>query len=92
MLSCKEVSRLLSESQDHKLTSWQAVQIWMHLLMCGLCRQFRRQIRFINQAISRYRILEKQLDIESACLSEDARHRFEQSIRSHSTNSPTSGK
>ncbi|TWU23228.1 hypothetical protein Pla52o_27640 [Novipirellula galeiformis] len=44
MLSCKEISKLVSESLDHKLTLRQRMEMWMHLRMCRLCSAFRRDL------------------------------------------------
>jgi hypothetical protein len=50
MLSCKEVSRLVSESLDRELPFRQRVPLRLHLLMCSLCSHFRRQLLFLRGA------------------------------------------
>jgi hypothetical protein len=50
MLSCKEVSRLLSESLDRDLPWQQRVSLRLHLLMCSLCSRFRRHMLFLRDA------------------------------------------
>jgi len=40
MLTCKEITHLLSESQDRKLSISEKVQLEMHLAMCKGCRNF----------------------------------------------------
>lgn len=50
MLSCKEVSRLISESLDRDLPFRQRLSLRMHLLMCSLCSRFRRQVLFVQRA------------------------------------------
>ena len=55
MLSCQEVTRLVSESLDNNsLTFWQRMQVRLHLLMCSLCSRFRKQAEFLRQAARRY--------------------------------------
>lgn len=54
MLSCKEVSHLLSESQDRKLNLSEKMQLEMHLAICGGCRNFKEQMNFLRQACQRY--------------------------------------
>jgi hypothetical protein len=50
MPSCKEVSRLVSESMDRDLPFRQRLSMRLHLLMCSLCSRFRRQILFLRDA------------------------------------------
>ncbi|KAB2921052.1 MAG: zf-HC2 domain-containing protein [Dechloromonas sp.] len=54
MLSCKEVTHLLSEGQDRKLTLGEKVQLEMHLAICHGCRNFRSQMDFLREACRRY--------------------------------------
>lgn len=50
MPSCKEVSRLVSESMDRELTFRQRFSMRLHLMMCSLCSRFRRQLAFLREA------------------------------------------
>lgn len=50
MLTCKEASRLASESLDRKLTWRQRIKLWMHLAMCRLCFGFAKDIRQLRDA------------------------------------------
>jgi hypothetical protein len=54
MLSCKEVTHLLSEAQDRQLGLSEKMQLQMHLAMCQGCRNFRSQMDFLRQACRRY--------------------------------------
>lgn len=54
MLTCKEVTHLLSEGQDRKLTVAERVRLEMHLLMCSGCSNFRRQMEFLRTACRQY--------------------------------------
>ena len=54
MLKCKEVTHLLSESQDRKLTLSERLRLEMHLVMCGGCKNFKDQMVFLRQACRRY--------------------------------------
>ena len=54
MLKCKEVSYLLSESQDRKLAFYERLHLEMHLAMCQGCRNLKSQRVFIRLACKRY--------------------------------------
>lgn len=54
MLTCKEVTHLLSEAQDRKLGVAEKLQLEMHLAICHGCRNFRSQMDFLRQACRRY--------------------------------------
>ncbi|MFC1504963.1 zf-HC2 domain-containing protein [Thermodesulfobacteriota bacterium] len=49
MLSCRDVSQLVSESMDRKLSMSQNIEIKMHLFMCKFCSRFRKQVLSIRQ-------------------------------------------
>ncbi len=44
MLSCKDVSKLVSESLEHPLPFRKRMGVRMHLMMCSLCRRYQRQM------------------------------------------------
>ena len=44
MLSCKEVTHLLSEAQDRKITLPERVNLEMHLAICKGCKNFKSQM------------------------------------------------
>ena len=52
MLSCKKVSELASESIDRRLSLGERLRMGLHLTLCGFCRRYRRQIRFLHRAAS----------------------------------------
>lgn len=54
MLNCKEVTRVVSESQERKLSFSERVQLEMHLAMCKGCSNFRKQLDFLRMASRRY--------------------------------------
>ena len=54
MLSCKEVTHLLSEAQDRKLSVADRLRLKMHLAICEGCANFRNQMDFIRQACRGY--------------------------------------
>ena len=54
MLSCKDVSVLLSQAQERRLGVLELLGLKLHLMLCDGCRNFRRQIEFIRIAVRRY--------------------------------------
>jgi len=54
-LSCRDASRLISQSQDRSLPWFQRLTLRMHLRLCALCARFDAQIRFLRVAMQRYR-------------------------------------
>jgi hypothetical protein len=55
MLSCKQVSKLVSQSLDRSLTWSDKIQLRLHLLMCNPCTQFKRQLHMLRTALQRIR-------------------------------------
>lgn len=84
MLSCNEVSRLVSEALDRDLSLWQKLQLWMHLMMCGMCARFRKQILLLHAAAKCYWGAVENLDLGAReALSLEAKERIKQTLRTH---------
>ena len=54
MLTCQQVTHLLSEAQDRKLRLKEKLPLKFHLLMCTGCNNFRQQMDFLRRACRRY--------------------------------------
>ncbi|QEL55711.1 zf-HC2 domain-containing protein [Chromobacterium paludis] len=52
-LSCREASRLISAGLDRPLSAAEHLKLRMHLLLCGNCRQFSRQLDLLRQGARR---------------------------------------
>lgn len=50
LLTCKDVSRLVSESQDHRLPTGTRLALRLHLMMCRPCWHLSRQIDLLRNA------------------------------------------
>jgi len=79
MLSCKEVSLLISRSYDARLTWRQRLAVRLHLLVCEACRRFTEQMRFLRRAGRAF--ADRQRDSASNGLSADARDRIRRTLR-----------
>ena len=55
IVSCKEVSRLLSQAQERPMSRWQRLTVRWHLAVCSMCRAFDRQLTLMREAMRRYR-------------------------------------
>lgn len=51
MLNCREVTRLVSESQERSLSVTEKISLNLHLMMCDGCRNFSRQLPFLRKAM-----------------------------------------
>ena len=53
MLTCKEVSRLVSQGLDRRLSFGERVRLRVHLAICDGCTNFKRQMEFLRKAMLR---------------------------------------
>ena len=86
MPSCKEVSRLVSESMETKLPLRKQIGLWMHLSMCRLCKGFARQLRVIQAAAKQHGESEDDTSLADATLSDGARERIRRSMKNAQSN------
>ncbi len=83
MLSCKEVSQLVSESLDRKLSWQQRLAVRVHLLMCRFCSRFRRQMLFLREAVHHQPTAIEEADaVSGPALSTEARERIKRLLQS----------
>jgi hypothetical protein len=53
MLSCKQVTRLVSQGLDRDLGFAERVKLRVHLAICDGCTNFRDQMAFLREAMAR---------------------------------------
>jgi hypothetical protein len=53
MLSCKQVTRLVSQGLDRDLGFAARVRLRVHLAICDGCTNFKDQAEFLRRAIAR---------------------------------------
>lgn len=51
MLTCQDMSRLLSDAMDRTLPLHVQVRMRMHLLICKLCRRYKQQLALIRDVL-----------------------------------------
>jgi hypothetical protein len=82
MLSCKDVTRLLSESMDHSLPLGKRVGVRLHLFVCKFCSRYERQLLLIRETIRRLVAMEDMPgELPGETLSEEAKERIRKSLR-----------
>ena len=80
MLSCKQVSRLVSQSLERKLIYRERFGLSLHLMLCDACKLFSRQLGLLRQAIRRITAnVEQDTQIT---LSDEARKRIANKLES----------
>ncbi len=51
MLSCKDVTRLISESMDRSLPLGRRIGVRLHLMVCRFCSRYERQLLLIRETV-----------------------------------------
>ena len=81
MLSCKDVTRLLSESMDHSLPLGKRVGVRLHLLICKFCARYERQLLLIRETMRRLAATDDACgSLTGESLSEEAKERIRISL------------
>lgn len=55
MFNCRDISRLVSQGLDRELGPFARWKLRIHLAACDACTQFERQMRFLREAMRKYR-------------------------------------
>ena len=48
-ITCKQATEFIIKKEEGKLTLKKHVQLWLHMGVCGLCKLFASQSRFISK-------------------------------------------
>jgi predicted anti-sigma-YlaC factor YlaD len=81
MLTCKDVSKLVSESLEHELPFRQRLGVRTHLMMCSLCRQYKRQSLLLRELFRRMARSEEEQPSSREHLTEATRERIKRALR-----------
>jgi hypothetical protein len=83
MLSCRDVTQLISRSMDASLPVGKRIGVRVHLLICRFCARYEKQLLLIRETVRRVAAAEELPGGPSAEeLSEEARGRIRQSLHS----------
>ncbi|GAB4362270.1 MAG: hypothetical protein Kow00128_01880 [Deltaproteobacteria bacterium] len=53
ILSCRDVTRLISDSMDRSLPLRKRLGVRLHLMLCRFCSRYERQLRLIRDTVRR---------------------------------------
>ena len=76
--SCKEMTRLLSDSMERRLPLPRRFSMRLHFLICKWCKRYQGQLLFIRGILRRQP--EKLEEAGTASLSPQARERIKQAL------------
>ena len=79
MLSCKEITELVSKSLDTKIPFMKRVELRLHLMVCKFCNRYAKQVRSLHSTIKRGGF--DSVD-ESASLSAEFKDNMKQALKS----------
>ena len=74
---CKEASQLMSDRFDRELSLTERLRLRLHLLICGMCRNYASNLSLLNRMFATIR---KRADEQGTCLPEKARQRIEENL------------
>lgn len=82
MLSCKDVTRLISESMDTSLPIGKRIGVRFHLIICKWCARYERQLLLIRETVRHLAsTVEKPGEASGETLSEEAKERIRKSLK-----------
>ena len=82
MFNCRKVTRMVSDSLDHKLPLYQRFGIRIHLMMCKFCSRYRNQLLLMRKIIGPKMMDKKETDL-SIKLSSKARERIKRLMQNN---------
>ncbi len=81
MLTCKEVTEMVSNKLDRKLSLIERLKLKLHLMICKHCKSYANQLNFIHALSNR---ADEHIEALEIGLSASAKNRLRESISKHS--------
>jgi hypothetical protein len=81
MLNCKDMTKLISDSLEGKISVRQRMELWLHIMMCGMCRRFRSNIIELRKRVRGSKSLLGQSDIAPVPLPPATKARLEEAVK-----------
>ena len=73
MSRCKDITKLISDSMERRLSLWQRIDLRLHLILCGFCRRFQANVLALRNLAAMEGASEKtKLSIEAKARIRDA--------------------
>ena len=79
MLTCKEASRLLSQSMDGQLPPRKRLELRLHVWICRSCANFEKHLKYLRKAVKEMQAKKSRAD--GAGLDTEARERIRKALR-----------
>ena len=76
---CQKIVPLMSESMERSLGLRESLKLRLHLIVCGWCARYLKQIKFIRQLLGEQILVDRSLS-PSTLLDVEARQRINNSI------------
>jgi hypothetical protein len=80
--SCRRAAELMTQAQEAPLSTWQWICLYAHLMICGACRRFRKQLKVMRDACAQLR---DKPPLEGTTLPDEARERIRNAVKSSPT-------
>ena len=81
MLNCKDMTKLISDSLERKMSFRQRMELWLHIMMCGMCRRFRSNIIELRKRVCGSKALLDQAEATASPMPPAAKARLEEVIK-----------
>lgn len=81
MLNCKDMTKLISDSLEGKISVRQRMELWLHIMMCGMCRRFRSNIIELRKRVRGSKALLDQADAVPVAIPPATKARLEEAIK-----------
>jgi hypothetical protein len=81
MLNCKDMTKLISDSLDGKISVRQRMELWLHILMCDMCRLFRSNIIELRKRVRGSKALLEQSETDASTMPLATQARLEEAIK-----------
>lgn len=81
MLNCKDMTKLISDSLEGKISVRQRMELWLHIMMCGMCRRFRSNIIELRKRVRGSKALLDQADTVSSSMPSATKARLADAIK-----------